>query len=215
MNWVVSHVQSISFFVLINGSTSPFFRARRGLRQGWPLSPLLFILVMEGLSITYTHTHSNGFLRGIIVGGNVSITHLLFVDDILLFFDGSRRNISKIISILALFKCTRDDYKCSLIQNVFHALGTWKYWLDLNTICICSGQYTWWSEIFGFLLTTKWLSLKRVGLVDKKNRENIYALVQKVVVMWWKNDFIEIYPGSYLRILDFSSLCACWNLGKN
>jgi hypothetical protein len=47
----MSCVVSATFVVLINGETSPFFHSERGLRQGCPLSPLLFILIMESLSI--------------------------------------------------------------------------------------------------------------------------------------------------------------------
>jgi hypothetical protein len=50
-NWIMSCVVSTSFSVLINGEATNFFKSGRGLRQGCPLSPLLFILVMEGLSL--------------------------------------------------------------------------------------------------------------------------------------------------------------------
>jgi hypothetical protein len=50
-NWIMSCVSSSTFAVLLNGETTSFFQSGRGLRQGCPLSPLLFILVMEGLSL--------------------------------------------------------------------------------------------------------------------------------------------------------------------
>jgi len=53
--WIMSFISTASFSVLLNGSTSHFFHAERGLRQGCPLSPLLFLIVMEGLSRLIAH----------------------------------------------------------------------------------------------------------------------------------------------------------------
>ena len=47
ITWIRHCVSSVSFAVLINGSPSQFFSASKGLRQGDPISPLLFLLVME------------------------------------------------------------------------------------------------------------------------------------------------------------------------
>ena len=62
-----------------------FFTASRGLRQGYPLSPLWFILVIEGLSILIKDAKSNGMIGGIKISTSLSLTHLLFVDDVVLF----------------------------------------------------------------------------------------------------------------------------------
>ena len=43
-------ISIVKFFILINGSPSDFFGSSRGIRQGDPLSPLLFDIVMKGLS---------------------------------------------------------------------------------------------------------------------------------------------------------------------
>ena len=50
VRWIMSCNTTVSFSVLINGAASPFFHVERGLMQGFPLSPLLFLLVAEGLS---------------------------------------------------------------------------------------------------------------------------------------------------------------------
>ena len=50
IRWVMSCITTMSFSIPINGVASPFFHAERGLRQGFPMSPLLFLLVAEGLS---------------------------------------------------------------------------------------------------------------------------------------------------------------------
>ena len=49
VNWIMGCVTTVSYVVLINGSASSFFKHTRGLRQGCPLSPYLFLLVAKGL----------------------------------------------------------------------------------------------------------------------------------------------------------------------
>ena len=89
IRWVMSCISSVSFVVLINGVASPFFHAERGLRQGFPLSPLLTLLVAKGLSRYLKKALEEGDFKGISTSTNLDITHLLFVDDILIFCDGS------------------------------------------------------------------------------------------------------------------------------
>jgi hypothetical protein len=77
----MSCVESTSFVVLINGEVTDFFRGGRGLRQGYHLSPLLFILVMEGLSLLLKESLREGKLSGIKVSKLIKILHLFFVGD--------------------------------------------------------------------------------------------------------------------------------------
>jgi len=103
INWVMGCITSVSFAVLINGAASSFFKGQRGLRQGCPLSPLLFLLVAEGLSQLMLKAKREGSIKGLEVAVNLFITHLLFVDDILLFSNGSLTKFNKIKEILELF----------------------------------------------------------------------------------------------------------------
>lgn len=88
IKWIMCCITNISFSVLINGFASPFFHSERGLRQGCPLSPLLFLLVMEGISRLIKDMHLKGRLIGIRITNKCTITHLLFVDDVLIFLNG-------------------------------------------------------------------------------------------------------------------------------
>ena len=64
------------------------------MRQGDPLSPFLFLLIMKVLSRILKKTEENNLIRGFHVGAvnsvGVRISHLLFADDIILFCDASR-----------------------------------------------------------------------------------------------------------------------------
>lgn len=92
ITWIMACITSPSFNILINGSASPFFHSERGLRQGCPLSPLLFLLVMEGLSRLMDSTKNSGDIRGLRITDLCFLTHLLFVDDVLIILDGSIRD---------------------------------------------------------------------------------------------------------------------------
>ena len=93
---------------MVNGSPAGFFGSSRGLRQGDPLSPLLFLLVMEVLSRLLKRTENGGFLCGFQAGshrqGGVHISHLLFADDTILFCDASRDQLLYIRMVLIFFE---------------------------------------------------------------------------------------------------------------
>ncbi|KAL6343049.1 hypothetical protein AAG906_017861 [Vitis piasezkii] len=88
MNWCCS---TATFSILINGSPSGFFRSSRGLRQGDPLSPYLFLFAMEALSQLLSCARNGGFISGFKVGERgregLLVSHLLFSDDTLIFCD--------------------------------------------------------------------------------------------------------------------------------
>jgi uncharacterized membrane protein len=79
---------SIYFVVLINGSTSSFFNPTMGLRKGFPFSPFLFLIIVEGLHKAILKTKITRVIYGVEVRRNISLLYLLFVDDVLLFIKG-------------------------------------------------------------------------------------------------------------------------------
>jgi hypothetical protein len=103
IKWIMACLNTVSFALLINGAATPFFHSERGLRQGFPLSPLLFLLVAECLSRALNHEARSGNLLGISIAPGHKITHLLFVDDILLFCNDRRRDAEKLAEILKMF----------------------------------------------------------------------------------------------------------------
>jgi hypothetical protein len=82
-------ISIVRFSILVNGTPSGFFSNTSGLRQGDPLSPLLFVVVMEALSWMLIAAMDQGHLTGFSVGHRDSkalvVNHLLFADDMLIF----------------------------------------------------------------------------------------------------------------------------------
>jgi hypothetical protein len=103
IRWIMCCLSTVTFSVLINGSATDFFRSERGLRQGCPLSPLLFLLVAEGLSRAIAAEKRSGSFPGINISNTLHITHLLFVDDILVFSAGTRGEADNLNNTLKLF----------------------------------------------------------------------------------------------------------------
>eukprot|EP00253_Pinus_taeda_P030690 PITA_30690 len=72
-------------FVLVNGIPSKPYHPSRGIRQGDPLSPFLFIIMAEGLGCIIKHVVQSHDLRGLFAHGSPAISHQQFVDDNMLF----------------------------------------------------------------------------------------------------------------------------------
>jgi hypothetical protein len=87
--WIKECVSTATASILVNGSPTDQFPLQRGLRQGDPLSPFLFLLAAEGLNVMMTSAVRNNFFTGITVGNSISVvaSHLQFADDTLLNFN--------------------------------------------------------------------------------------------------------------------------------
>eukprot|EP00253_Pinus_taeda_P017343 PITA_17343 len=102
--WIHNLISSPHFSILINGCPSKTFNASRGIRQGDPLSPFLFILAAEGLGRFIKQEQSANRIKGLkIWGNNLPLTHQQFVDDIMLFGEPTVREVRQLRRILDLF----------------------------------------------------------------------------------------------------------------
>ena len=100
MNCVTSALMSI----LLNGSPLKPFKMEKGLRQGDPLSLYLFIVVREALVCLLKKADEMNLIEAVHIGkAKVSLKHLQFADDTLIFAPRNSRVITNYFSILDVF----------------------------------------------------------------------------------------------------------------
>ncbi|GKV47995.1 hypothetical protein SLEP1_g54839 [Rubroshorea leprosula] len=103
--WIMECLSTTRMSVLINGSPTEEFKARKGLQQGDPLSPFLFLMIGEGLNGLVQKVVSEGLLRGIEVGKRGLVISLLqFADDTIIMGKADTENIFMVKTILRWFE---------------------------------------------------------------------------------------------------------------
>lgn len=101
---VMNCLSTSSSSIIINGKPSPNFLPSRGIRQGDPLSPYIFTLCMEWLSKLIHQECEEGFWTPFTLGrGALSISHLFFADDLILFGEANKGTLESMINTLDLF----------------------------------------------------------------------------------------------------------------
>ena len=104
-HWIMSTIRGGKVCVNINGENGNYFKTHRGLRQGDPLSPLLFNLAADALDHILTKARTKGRIRGValnlVEGG---ITHLQYADDTVILMDNDSQTLSNMKFLLYCFE---------------------------------------------------------------------------------------------------------------
>ncbi|RVW72100.1 Rhodanese-like domain-containing protein 8, chloroplastic [Vitis vinifera] len=108
VGWMWSCVSSAKFSILVNGVPAGFFPSTRGLCQGDPLSPYLFVMGMEILDVLIRRAVEGGYLSGRNIRGgsrtSMHISHLFFADDTIVFCEASKDQVSHLSWIFFWFE---------------------------------------------------------------------------------------------------------------
>ncbi|CAM8993520.1 unnamed protein product [Rhodiola kirilowii] len=200
VHWIMACVTSAHFFVLINGSLEGYFKSNRGLRQGDPISPYLFTLVMEVLSrILGQVRQSNEFVFHPKCAG-ISLSHLMFADDIIIFSKADLGSFMKIKEALSLFHSWSGlEVNGSKSTIYFGGCGDEDQAVFSMAVGINSGQLPF--SYLGVLLDDR--SLRRSaydGIVEKMTAK----------IKSWTNRCLS-YAGRLVLVKHvLSSICSYW-----
>ncbi|KAL0287140.1 UNVERIFIED_CONTAM: hypothetical protein Sradi_7131400 [Sesamum radiatum] len=102
--WVEQCISTATFSVSLNGALYGFFQSSRGIRQGDPISPYLFVLVMElWRSLLYIRIQAAEQFQYHWKCKDMGLVNLCFADDVLLFCRGDGQSIQVIKEVLTEF----------------------------------------------------------------------------------------------------------------
>lgn len=104
---LMSCVKSVTYQVLINGSPQGHIQPTRGIRQGDPLSPYLFVMCTEMLVKMMQQEGRDGRITGLKIAKNFpSVSHLLFADDSMFYCKENDKDLAHISTILERYTLT-------------------------------------------------------------------------------------------------------------
>jgi hypothetical protein len=107
----------VSFSVLFNGKRLQEFKPTRGIRQGDPISPYLFLLCVEGLPCVLKGEGADCHINGVQIScSSPKVNHLLFADDCLLFFKADASNAHVMQKSLTKY-CEASGQKVNLVKS--------------------------------------------------------------------------------------------------
>ena len=99
IKWVKLFYKDPKSCITNNGYMSDFFQIKRGVRQGCPLSPYLFLICIEFLSREISRNEN---IKGIKIN-NIEIKQTLFADDASFLVDNDKRSFETLVRTLEKF----------------------------------------------------------------------------------------------------------------
>nr|GEX67738.1 RNA-directed DNA polymerase, eukaryota [Tanacetum cinerariifolium] len=101
--WIQGCLNSSMGSILVNGNPTPEFKFHKRLKQGDPLSPFIFILVMESLNLSFNNILNTMLFKGIRIDDSLSLSHLFYSNDAIFIGKWEESNFSTIVHMLRSF----------------------------------------------------------------------------------------------------------------
>lgn len=122
LSWIKACICTTSFMIGYNGTVNGYFKGKRGLRQGDPLSPYLFVIAMNYLSLMLNKAAAENKIKYHPKCEGMKLTHLSFADDLLIFIDGSLSSVQNVLQVLRDFEL-RSGLAVSFQKTSFYSSG--------------------------------------------------------------------------------------------
>ncbi|KAH9672066.1 reverse transcriptase domain-containing protein [Citrus sinensis] len=207
-------VSTVRYRVLHEGKELGPIVPCRGLRQGDPLSPYLFILCVDGLSSLIRRQERNGLIHGVrIARGAPSVSHLFFSDDSFLFFWANDNEANLIKHLLAVYgRASGQVVNFSKSSISFSANVVESVSREICAILESTRMLSW---------AGKEILLKTVALALPNYAMSIYLLPKELCreleglmnSFWWRNNHSS---GKGINWVKWEYLCnpkGCGGLG--
>ncbi|XP_026400442.1 uncharacterized protein LOC113296351 [Papaver somniferum] len=123
-SWIFNILNSARISILLNGNPEGYFKINRGLRQGDPLSPLLFVLIEDVLSRNITKLFSEKKMNHMVTRGSFSPTHLFFADDIMIFCKGNLKSLQNLVDLLGKYQRASGQTVCRQKSKIYYGGGS-------------------------------------------------------------------------------------------
>jgi hypothetical protein len=177
-------VNSVRYQVRFNSEETETFVPTRGLRQGDPLSPYLFVLCAEGLSSLLLYEEEVGGIDGIWVCRNApSVSHLLFADDSLILMKADMTNATSLQQVLDTY-CANSGQMVSLAKSSIY--------FSPNTNVVLRAEICETLHIDTEALSDKYLGLP--ALVGADRSDCFIHFIERIIqrINGWKEKILSI-----------------------
>ena len=224
VQWIMLCIENVNYTVLVNGVQVGPIIPGRGIQQGDPLSPYLFILCAEGLSALIRDVERRGAIKGTRICTRApTISHLLFADDCFLFFGACDQEAVEMKNILTSYEaasgqsinlqklemyCSRNTPldcpdRIATILGVKQVLGTGKY-LGLSSMIGWSKKAT-----FKFVKDRIWNTINSWSsrCLSQEGREILIKSVLQYIPSYVMSVFL--LPGTFIKEIE-NMLNAFW-----
>ena len=180
VTWIMACLTTVSYSFNVNGELTIPFAGRKGLRQGDPISPYLFVICMEYLNRCLSLLHEDHDFNFHPRCNKIKLTHMCFADDLLLFARGDVSSIRQLYSAFQLFT-TASGLKANLSKSSLYFGGVNS---EIQSAILEEFQFTKGDLPFKFLgvpLSDKKLSTIQFQPLVKKILDRINSWTSKLL----------------------------------